>query len=108
MSDKIKPCPESLGKSYCPRHKREGQRRVGFRCICAELEVAWILGAGSRTPDARLEAERAVIEAAKVLVKDIEADDDGCYDVGRLKALKDSLAALSSQLQEARKETERK
>ena len=65
MTDKIEPCPESPGKSYCPRHKREGQRRVGFRCICAELEVAWILGAGSRTPDGRLEAERAVIEAAK-------------------------------------------
>lgn len=40
----IKPCPESLLKSYCPRHKREGRSKVGFRCICAELEVAWILG----------------------------------------------------------------
>lgn len=38
------PLPDSMKTSYCPKHKKSRHHRKGFRCICAELEVAWILG----------------------------------------------------------------
>ena len=40
------PCPETLFTSYCPKHKRIRKEQTGFRCICAELELAYISGQG--------------------------------------------------------------
>ena len=40
------PCPETLFTSYCPKHKRGRKEQTGFRCICAELELAYISGQG--------------------------------------------------------------
>ena len=45
--DPLKECvpfPESMAKSYCPKHARPKASQTGFRCCCAEMEVAWICG----------------------------------------------------------------
>lgn len=44
MSKELPSVPETLFKSYCPKHKRSGHDQTGFRCICAELELAYISG----------------------------------------------------------------
>ena len=45
-AEKLRECPKSLLTSHCPKHKRLGHDQTGFRCICAELEIAYINGAG--------------------------------------------------------------
>jgi len=47
LSDPLRTCvpfPESMAKSYCPKHARLKENQTGFRCCCAEMEVAWICG----------------------------------------------------------------
>lgn len=93
----LKPCPESLFKSYCPKHKRTGHDQTGFRCICAELEVAYISGGtenryadDSNVPD----GEKDRLEWALG-----EADAPGAvpYRIKMaLKVLAETIRALSS------------
>lgn len=44
--------------------------------------------------DKEIAAMREVVEAAKILDHDIASDNDGCYDVGHLKSMRDALANL--------------
>ena len=54
---------------------------------------------GIKDPAAYLEALRQTASAAEILVRDIETDIDGCYDLGHNASLKYALSALRKQEQ---------
>ncbi len=60
--------PDALFTSYCPKHKRLGRDQTGFRCICAEIELAWIdgLGVGLRRAPVASPVEGKLREALRV------------------------------------------
>lgn len=67
-------------------------------CECTAKGCTDILYAALRQSQARasslegrLEAAMKVVEAAKIIVADIDGDADGCYDVGHLKNLRTAL-----------------